>query len=79
LLATCQGGGAVTTDVTIEGAIAIICRKDSNLLAKNGGHIALIRDWAQSLLDMIGFVKRKATKFSVNEMDRNNSCLHLPL
>ena len=63
LLATRKGGGAVTTDITIE-ALGIICRKDSNLLAQNGGHIALTRDWAQSLLDRMGFitfVKRKAT------------------
>jgi len=37
LLVTCQRGGAVTTDIAIVGTIGIIRRKDSNLLAKNGG------------------------------------------
>ena len=74
LLDTRQGGpGAVSTDVAIAAALGIIRRKDSNLLAKNGGHIALTRDWARSLLDRMGFVKRKATtkaKVSVEEIDK---------
>ena len=67
MLATCQKGGAVMTDVAITGAIGIICRKDSNLLAKSRSHIALTRDWSQ------GFVERKATtkaKISVEEIDK---------
>ena len=61
------------TDVAIADAIRIICRKGSNLLAKNRGHIALTKDWAQSLLGRMGFVKRKATtkaKISVEEIDK---------
>jgi len=37
---------------------------------RNGGHISLTREWAQSLL---GFVKRKATtkaKVSVEQIDK---------
>ena len=73
LLDTRKGGGAVTTDVAIAGALGIIRRKDSNLLAQNGGHIELTRDWARSLLDRMGFVKRKATtkaKVSVEGIDK---------
>jgi len=61
VLATCRKGGAVMTDVAIADAIGIICRKGSNQLAKNRGHIALTRYWARSLLGRMGFVKRKAT------------------
>jgi len=41
LLAMHMGAGAVTTDVAIAAAEGIICKKDSSLLAKNGGHINL--------------------------------------
>ena len=41
LLATRKGGGAVTTDVAIAEALGIIRRKDSNLLAQNGGHCSI--------------------------------------
>ena len=73
VLTTRRKGGAVTTDVAVAGAIGIIRKKDSNLLAKNGGHIALTKDMAQSLLDRMGFVKRMATtkaKISVEEIDK---------
>lgn len=60
LLAIRGGGGRVTTDLAIAAAAELVCKKDSNLLAKNGGHIALTRDCARSLLDRMGFVKGKA-------------------
>ena len=59
LLAAHEGGGSVTTDLAIAVGIGLVHKKDSNLLAKDGGHIALTRDWARSLLDRMGFVKRK--------------------
>ena len=66
LLAICEGGGSVMTDLAIAAGTGLVRKKDSNLLAKNGGHIALTRDWARSLLDRMGFVKRKAnTKVKV--------------
>ena len=66
LLAVREGGGRVTTDLAIAAGTGLVRKKDSNLLAKNGGHIALTRDWARSLLDRMGFVKRKAnTKVKV--------------
>ena len=39
------------TDLAIAAGTGLVCKKDSNLLTKNGGHIALTRDWAHSLLD----------------------------
>ena len=41
-----------------EGVVSV---KDRNLLIENGGHIALTRGWASSLLNRMGYVKRKAT------------------
>ena len=31
--------------------------KDSNLLIENGGHIDLIKEWAQKLISIMGIVK----------------------
>ena len=73
LLVTHKGAGAVTTDVAIATAEGIVCKKDSSLLAKNSGHINLTRDWARSLLDRMGFVKRKANtkaKVSVEDFEK---------
>ena len=60
MLATREAGGVVNSEVAIAAAIGIVRKKDSNLLAQNGGHIILTRDWACSLLGRMGFVKRKA-------------------
>ena len=51
LLATREKAGAVTTDLAIAVAESIVIKKDSKLLAVNGDHISLTRDWAHSLLD----------------------------
>jgi len=68
-----KGAGAITTDVAIAAAEGIVCKKGGNLLAKYGGHIALTRDWAHSLLDWMGFIKRKAktkAKVSVEDFEK---------
>ena len=51
------------TDLAIAAGTGLVRKKDSNLLAKNGGHIALTRDWARSFLDRMGFVKTPRLKF----------------
>ena len=38
LLSVHEGGGVMTMDLAIAAAIGIVCKKDSNLLTKNGGH-----------------------------------------
>jgi len=60
LLATREKAGAVTTDLAIAALEGIVIKKDSKLLAVNGGHISLMRDWVRSLLYQMGFVRRKA-------------------
>ena len=37
----------------------MVKKKDPRLLAANGGHISLSKDWARYVLERIGFVKRK--------------------
>ena len=60
LIATREAGGIVNSEVAIAAAMGIVREKDSNLLALDGGHIVLNRDWARSLLGRMNFVKRKA-------------------
>ena len=54
-----------------------MCRRadknhDSNLLALNGGHIALTKSWGKSLLKRMGFVRRVSTsaKISVTNFEK---------
>ena len=60
LLATREAGGVVNSEIAIAAAMGTVRKQDSNLLAQNGGHIVLTRDWARSLLGRMGYVKRKA-------------------
>ena len=46
-------GAVVNTAITIGVAEGIIRNKDSNLLAANGGHIALTKNWSKHLLERI--------------------------
>ena len=72
LMATREAGGVVNSEVAIAAAMGIVRKQDSNLLAQNGGHIALTRDWARSLLGRMGYVKRKAnTKAKIAVTDFN--------
>ena len=45
-MATREAGGVVNSGVAIAAAMGIVRKQHSNLLAQNGGHIALTRDWA---------------------------------
>ena len=63
-------GAVVNTAITIGVAEGIIRNKDSNLLAANGGHIALTKSWSKHFLERMGYVKRRAsTKAKVNVDD----------
>ena len=51
---------------------SIVKNHDKHLLASNGGHIMLTRDWAKSLLCRLGFVKRRgstAAKITVTNFE----------
>ena len=42
-------------------AEGVVMHHDSNLLAINGEHITMSKDWAKSLLCRMGYVKRKVS------------------
>ena len=60
LKAVRANGPVVNTAIAI-GCAEGIRNKDNNLLAVNGGHIALTKSWAKHLLEQMGFVKWKAS------------------
>lgn len=65
-------GGVVNAEIAIVSGKGLVRRKDSRLLAENGGYMVFTKDWAHYLLAQIGFVKRKANskvKISVNDFD----------
>ena len=56
-----EGGGVITTAITMAAATAIVRRADRNLLSENGGPIDITVNWAKSLLYRMGFVKRRGS------------------
>lgn len=55
-------GGVVNAQIVMTGAKGILMFKDSTLLKENGGTIDITKEWARSLLNRMGFSKRKGTK-----------------
>ena len=56
-----EAGTPVSCSLVLAAAESVIVSKDRTSLVENGGHIALTRGWALSLLRRMGYVKRKAT------------------
>ena len=61
VLALRDNGAVINSAIVIGCAIGIVKSHDSNLLKCNGGHIDITKHWALSLLDRLGFVKRKSS------------------
>ena len=53
-------GGVVNARIAIACATGILRRRNSNLLAVNGGHVVLTKGWAHYILYRLGYVKRKS-------------------
>ena len=53
-------GGEVNARIAIACATGILRRRNSNLLAVNGGHVVLTKEWARNILHRLGYVKRKS-------------------
>ena len=53
-------GGVVNARIAIASATGILRRRNSNLLAVNGGHVVLTKEWARYSLNRLGYVKRKS-------------------
>ena len=56
-----QKGAVVNTSIAMGCAEGIVASFDANMLAHNGGHIVITKTWAKSLMQHMGFVKRRAT------------------
>ena len=54
-------GTPVSCSLVLAAAEGIVTSKDRTLLCENGGHVALTRGWALSLLKRMEYVKRKAS------------------
>ena len=52
-------GGVVNAAIAMVTAKGIVRKKDSRMLAENGGHVVFTKDWAHYLLLQMGYVKRK--------------------
>ena len=57
-----QAGGAVSSKVVLAGTRGLLQNKNPPILAEHGGHVTLDKTWARSLLNRMGFTKRKGTK-----------------
>jgi len=53
-------GAVVNTAIVMACAETVVMHHDSNLLAINGGHITMSKDWEKSLLCRMGYIKRKS-------------------
>ena len=65
-----ESGAVVNTAITMACAEGIVRSADSSLLAVNGGHTLITKDWAKNMHHQIGFMKRRAsTKAKVTVED----------
>ena len=53
-------GGVANIAIAMASARGIVRKKDSRMLAENGGYVVFTKDWAHYLLLCMGYVKRKA-------------------
>ena len=61
-------GTAVSSSVVIAAAEGIVMNKDANILRENGG-VKLTEEWAKSLLNRMGYVKRRACSKAKIDVD----------
>ena len=54
-----KAGRVVNAEIAMVGAKGLVRKKDSQLLAENGGYMVFTKDWAHHLLAWMGIVKRK--------------------
>ena len=58
----CDNGAVVNTSIAIAIAIAVVRKRDRALLKEEGGLLELKIAWAKSILQRMGFVKRRETR-----------------
>ena len=59
--ATRAVGGVINTAVVMGAAEGIVSARDISKLSSHGGHIAITKTWAKSLLNRMNYVKRKCS------------------
>ena len=67
-----EGGGVVTSTITMAAGTAIVRKHDRTLLKENGGPVVITKTWAKSLLRRMGFVKRRGSstaKMTIENFD----------
>ena len=67
-----EGGGVITTSITMAVATAFIRKAVQNLLAENRGPITITKDWDKCLLFCMDFVERRGSstaKMTVENFD----------
>ena len=67
---TRKAKGVVNTVVVIAGATGIAAAKDPGLLFEHGGHIKITKAWAKSVLQQVGYVKRKCSNAGKVSVER---------
>ena len=63
-------GGVINNNIVMAAAEGIVTPRDKSLLVKYGGQIEITKGWGRSLLNCMGYVKRKvsnAGKFLVSQ------------
>ena len=51
-----ESGAAVNTAIAMASAEGIVRNADSKMVAVNGGHILITKDWAKNMFHRMGFV-----------------------
>ena len=62
-------GGIVNTNLVLAGARGLLKNKKPPVLVEHGGDVQLDKAWARSIMDRMGFTKRKGTKGVKNRPD----------
>ena len=57
-----RSGGSISTKLVIAGTTGLLQSAKPPILTQHGGTVSIDKSWARSLLDRMGYSKRKATK-----------------
>ena len=59
--ATRAAGGVVNTAIVMAAAVGVMSSRDDTKLSSHGGYVNITKTWAKSLLNRMGYVKRKCS------------------
>ena len=64
-------GYYITTHIVMAAISGLLLASNKTRLVEYGGHVKINRAWAQSFLERIGYVKRKATCYIKEQVQLN--------